>query len=157
VYFLNAGAWRVQSIPYELFLLLIRIAFLFLLYFFLFQLMRVISSDIRVYSGEKPTSPPAKSRLVVIDPGTTRLRTGVALRLLPVTSLGRRPSNVIVLEDEYVSGEHALLAWRNGTWWLSDVASTNGTFLNGNEVEESTQVSNGDIISLGRVMAKLES
>ena len=50
-------------------------------------------------------------------------------RLL-VTSLGRKPSNAIVLDDDFISGEHSLVSWRDGRAWLEDVASTNGTFLN---------------------------
>jgi pSer/pThr/pTyr-binding forkhead associated (FHA) protein len=74
--------------------------------------------------------------------------------LQAVTSLGRKPSNSIILDDDFVSGEHSLISWRDGRPWLEDVASTNGTFLNDAEVTRPVSISEGDIVGIGGVRLK---
>lgn len=77
--------------------------------------------------------------------------------LLPLTSIGRAATNTIVLQDNYISSEHALLTLRGHQWWLHDLNSRNGTRLNGIELTEAVIVSPGDIISLGEIDLKLEA
>lgn len=81
---------------------------------------------------------------------------GATFPLLPVTTLGRAPTNTIVLNDSFCSQEHALLARRGGQWWLEDLDSSNGTRLNGDPVTEPVVVSSGDVIGVGRVDLKVE-
>lgn len=76
--------------------------------------------------------------------------------LSPITSIGRAPSNTVVLEDDYVSGEHALLMLRGQQWWLEDLNSRNGTLLNGTELSEATVISAGDVITIGNTSLKIE-
>ncbi|HZD10397.1 MAG TPA: FHA domain-containing protein [Candidatus Binatia bacterium] len=76
--------------------------------------------------------------------------------LSPVTSIGRANSNTVVLEDDFVSGEHALLMLRGQQWWLEDLNSRNGTLLNGARLTEATVVSPGDVIVIGNVQLKVE-
>lgn len=76
--------------------------------------------------------------------------------LLPVTSMGRSPNNLIVLPDNYASGEHALLTLRGQQWWLEDLGSRNGTRLNNLPVAGATVVSAGDIIMIGNTHLKIE-
>jgi pSer/pThr/pTyr-binding forkhead associated (FHA) protein len=63
---------------------------------------------------------------------------------------------VVSLDDEFLSTEHALLSWRQNAWWLEDLGSTNGTFLNGIQVTRATPVASGDIVEVGRVALRLE-
>jgi hypothetical protein len=81
---------------------------------------------------------------------------GTSYPLLPLTSLGRSPTNTIVLIDTFCSQEHALVTWRGGQWWLEDRNSSNGTLLNGEPVTEPVVVSSGDVITVGRVELKVE-
>lgn len=76
--------------------------------------------------------------------------------LLPVTSVGRAPSNTVMLEDEYASGEHALVMLRGRQWWLEDLNSRNGTLLNGEPLDEMTMISPGDIVTIGSTRLKIE-
>ncbi len=68
-------------------------------------------------------------------------------------SIGRRSGNDIVLSDAYVSGQHAIIAFRDGAFYLSDVGSTNGTLLNGVRLEPNVpiELSAGDEIRLGQL------
>jgi len=76
--------------------------------------------------------------------------------LHPLTSIGRAQSATIVIDDNYISQEHALLTERNGQWWLEDLDSRNGTLLNGVQLTESAVISSGDLITIGSVQLKVE-
>ena len=76
--------------------------------------------------------------------------------LSPVTSIGRASTNSIVLEDDYVSNEHALLLLRGQQWWLEDLDSRNGTLLNGVPLTEATVVGPGDVIVIGTMQLRVE-
>ncbi len=146
---------NIQTLPFDIFILGLRIAFIGLIYLFLFQVMRVTVRDLRQPSA--PESAPARSRygkLVVVEPGRSRLVPGTVFTLQAVTSLGRKPSNSIVLDDDFVSSEHSLISWRDGRAWLEDVASTNGTFLNEAEISRPVTITEGDIIGIGGVRLK---
>lgn len=65
-----------------------------------------------------------------------------------VNSIGRQLDNDIVLEDRRVSRHHAQLRYEHGTHCLYDLASANGSFVNGERVERAL-LRDGDFISLG--------
>jgi pSer/pThr/pTyr-binding forkhead associated (FHA) protein len=66
--------------------------------------------------------------------------------------IGRLPSNDIVLNDPTVSKYHAILRIDKAGVTLTDLNSTNGTFVNGNRVEDSIQLNELDIVKLGLVL-----
>jgi len=144
----------LQSLPFDIFILLLRVAFIFLLYFFLFQVVRVLMRDLRQVQPAPP--PPALyGQAVVVDPGSSRLTPGTAFNLEPVTTLGRKLTNTIPLDDNFVSGEHARLFLRDNRWWVEDWNSTNGTQVNGAEITQPTPLLDGDIVGVGGVRLKL--
>jgi hypothetical protein len=146
---------NVQTLPFDIFILGLRIAFIALLYLFLFQVMRVLVRDLRNVAPSEGQQLRSKyGRLVVVEPGRSHLSSGMTFTLQAVTSLGRKPSNTIVLDDDFVSSEHSLISWRDGRAWLEDVASTNGTYLNEAEVTRPAALSEGDIIGIGAVRLK---
>ncbi|MFN9727678.1 FHA domain-containing protein [Acidovorax sp.] len=65
------------------------------------------------------------------------------------TTLGRRPYNDIVIDNLAVSGEHAVIRMVGKDVEIEDLASTNGTYVNGKAVK-SNQLRNGDIIEVGK-------
>lgn len=144
-----------QTLPFDIFILALRIAFIGLIYLFLFQVMRVIVRDLRQTAPAEAPGPRSRyGKLVVVESGRTRLTPGLSYTLQSVTSLGRKPSNTIVLDDDFVSGEHSLISWRDGRAWLEDVASTNGTYLNEAELSRPVALSEGDIVGIGAVRLK---
>ena len=60
-----------------------------------------------------------------------------------------------MLNDTFVSSEHALLVWNGKGWVLEDLGRTNGTQVNGHQVKRAVAVKPGDVIALGRVKLKL--
>ena len=65
-----------------------------------------------------------------------------------VITLGRHPDSHVVLPSISVSSHHATIKRRNGEFYLQDLGTTNGTKLNGVEVEEA-KLANGDQVTLG--------
>lgn len=64
--------------------------------------------------------------------------------------IGRDPSNQIVLnDDKYSSRFHAWITYETNRFWLEDLGSTNGTLLNGGQVERREPLSSGDKIRIG--------
>jgi hypothetical protein len=97
-----------------------------------------------------------RGHLVVVTSQLDNMMVGQSLPLLPLTTLGRSPTNTIPLPESYISNEHAVLQWREGQWWLEDLNSSNGTLLNDIPVLEPVVVSSGDFIALGSVRFRLE-
>ena len=65
------------------------------------------------------------------------------------TTLGRRPRNDIVIEHLAISGDHAVLHWRDGAVELEDLDSTNGSFINGKRVQRQ-RLASGDLLEMGK-------
>jgi len=63
--------------------------------------------------------------------------------------LGRSPDNDVILRDPATSGHHARLERRGDQFWLVDLGSTNGTFVNGESVQEK-QLNHGDRLTVGQ-------
>lgn len=74
----------------------------------------------------------------------------------PVVNIGRADYNDIVLPDESVSTTHAKLQRREGVWVLVDLDSTNGTFVDGEQVKGETPLAPGATVRFGDVSALFE-
>lgn len=74
----------------------------------------------------------------------------------PELRIGRDPSCDVRLDDDTVSTQHARLSYRNKQWWIEDLLSTNGTFLNDERVETPTILINEDEIRVGKVLLIVE-
>jgi pSer/pThr/pTyr-binding forkhead associated (FHA) protein len=68
-----------------------------------------------------------------------------------IVMIGRVPSNHIVIDDPTVSAQHALLLRVGASYWLKDLNSTNGTYINGVLVTDA-ELKDGDTIQLGSVV-----
>ncbi len=66
----------------------------------------------------------------------------------PIT-LGRSRANAVVLTDASVSREHARVSYRDGSWWVEDLGSKNGTKVNGRRIDKAAALSPGDSLQLG--------
>ena len=71
-------------------------------------------------------------------------------------TIGRRPSNDVCIQDRSVSGKHAKLTVREDGTWLQDVGSTNGTWLDGDAVDEQ-RLEDGDEVLIGKVRLKIHT
>ena len=151
--------------------LILKIAFLAILWLFIILIAAVVNSDMvgrrakKPKKSDEPVSAPAKPAkapkrnrkepwVLAIDSG---IHAGDRLQLVPDVHIGRSEACELVLDDDYVSNMHAELKHRdNGTWVLSDLGSTNGTFVNQMRITNPTPVGVHDIIRIGEVQMRLE-
>ena len=63
-------------------------------------------------------------------------------------TIGREPDNGVAIADQEVSRKHSKLVLQNGQYVISDLGSTNGTFVNGQRVDSEHILASGEIISL---------
>jgi pSer/pThr/pTyr-binding forkhead associated (FHA) protein len=73
----------------------------------------------------------------------------------PEVTIGRDPACDATLEDKTVSNEHARLSFHHNQWWLEDLQSTNGTFLNEERVSAPTVVTTSDQVRCGQVVLNI--
>jgi hypothetical protein len=132
---------------------ILRLLFLALLYLFLWAVLRGLLRDLRAAARE----PGAElGRLVVVASPGGEPAPGASFSLDAVTTLGRDVNNTIVIDDEFASASHAVLSYRGRTWYVEDLGSTNGTFVNGSPVEGTAPAAFGDELQLGNVRLRLE-
>lgn len=125
------------------------LSFLGVLFYFLY-------ADLRATRLEAGGQPATFGSLRVLSNRTGNPPVDSLVELAPITTIGRHSRNNIVLNDTYISGEHALLSWRDAQWWLEDLGSRNGTLLNDIALTDPVVISAGDVISIGEVRFKLE-
>lgn len=79
---------------------------------------------------------------------------------LPLTSsavlMGRAASCTLVLDDDYSSSRHARIFPDQGRWYVEDLGSTNGTFVDRNRITEPTRVGVGSQIKVGQSTLELQ-
>jgi hypothetical protein len=139
--------------PIVLVVWLVRLLFLGLLYLFLFRVARALVADLRSAAREPGLE---LGRLVVAASPSGEPAEGTTLALDAITTIGREVNNAIVVDDQFASADHAILTYRGRTWYVEDLASTNGTFVNGNKVEGLAPLGFGDTIQIGQVRFRHE-
>ena len=131
----------------------LRITFVVLIYLFFFFVVRALWRDLRTTIAGAGQ---ALGRLVVVTAPEGRPAPGSSLALDAVNTIGRDVNNSIVIDDSFVSAEHALLTFRGRAWYVEDRGSTNGTWLNGQRVESYLPLGYGDELQIGQVRLRLE-
>ncbi len=139
--------------PYFLALWIVRLAFLALLYLFLFGIVRVLLRDLRSAAREPGTE---LGRLVVLASPDGEPPRGAVFPLDAVSTIGRDVNNTIVVDDPFASAEHAVLTFRGRAWYVEDRGSTNGTYVNGSLLDDVAPLGFGDEIQVGRVRFRLD-
>jgi len=69
----------------------------------------------------------------------------------PEVIIGRSASSDHPISDETVSARHARLSYHHNQWWVEDLKSTNGTYLNDERVNVPTVMVSGDELRCGQV------
>jgi hypothetical protein len=160
----------LASIAVEELLLVLKIAFVVLLYLFIWRIVRTASKDLRLPQesfilapsqasefGRVPDSgTPSTGRLVVVRSPTLKPGEERTLNSTPLT-VGRGPQNDVALKgDDYASATHARVEPRRDGVWVEDVGSTNGTFLNGIKLTRARKLTPGDVLRVGETELRYE-
>lgn len=147
--------------PIEL-LTLMKLVLLALLYLFVARTVRTVS--VELYGGRKRATPtPRPSVAAPVDTARRSRKIPKEIVLHPPEGphtviglrghglvLGRSDAADVLVDDLYVSDEHAEILPDDGSWSVRDLGSTNGTFLNGAKVTRPTPLAVGDQLRLGK-------
>jgi hypothetical protein len=157
-----------DSVAVDELLLVLKIAFLVLLYLFIWRIVRTASRDLRLpqesfilapsaAAGVHASRPgPVTGRLVVVKSADLQDGEGFELNSAQLT-IGRGNQNDIpIATDEYASARHARFEPRQDGVWVQDLGSTNGTFLNGTRLDRPRRLANGDIVRVGETDLRYE-
>lgn len=141
----------------EAIILLLRLALVAIVYLFVVFVVLAAGRDLRraAATARPERVHEATARLIVVDPGATSLTPGETLILQPMTRLGRSGQSTILLDDTFVSNDHAVIVQRNGGWWLTDCGSTNGTAVNERPVHGEVGLAPGDVVAIGDVRLRI--
>jgi len=74
---------------------------------------------------------------------------------IPEVIIGRDPACSFSIQDETISSRHTRMSYHHNQWWVEDLNSTNGTFLNDDRVYTPTVVISGDEIRCGQIVLKV--
>jgi hypothetical protein len=139
----------------ETLILFLRFAVLIALYLFLWQVILVVWRDLRRPTAGEMDGSRSAGRLIVVEGGPTSYQPGHSFPIYGNATVGRGSDNTIVLSDSFVSTSHAILSFRDGSWWLADLDARNGTWVNAERVKGEIRIHPGDLISIGQVKMKL--
>lgn len=139
---------------WSIFLFVMKWIFLGLVYLVLFLLVIGVQREMRLRLPQASSSSTVTSfgRLRVVQPGSDpRLQPGAILPLMPETILGSQAGSDLVLRSRFISGQHARLQWDGASWWVDDLNSTNGTFINHQRLTPGVPaaLSSGSILEIG--------
>ncbi len=137
-------------------LLVMQLGFLVILYLLLLGFARSLLRDLRSAEMTQEASQSGIGRLAVVESPNDEPVAGRNIALGPINSIGRNVNSTVYVEDDFVSGSHAMLTFRGRSWFIEDLGSTNGTYVNGHRVERPVALSFGDELMIGRVRMRLE-
>ncbi|RLV48422.1 FHA domain-containing protein [Nocardioides mangrovicus] len=155
----------------ELTLLLIRFAYLAVLWIFVLSAVSVIRSDIfgaraARQEAERGTARRPRGRAAKKakprrgDPTNVTIVEGgqsgevVSLAQAPLL-IGRGSDAAIRLEDDYVSTRHARIASNDDQWYVEDLGSTNGTYVGSTRITQPTTLTLGSQVRIGKTVLEL--
>lgn len=137
----------------------LKFLFLALLYLFIARAIRVIYIDLvgprvprpqRQQGGGRPRR--GKPRTVVVTEPERSART---YPLRDELVVGRSDKCHVVLQDTYCSQVHARLYAKDGAWFVEDLGSTNGTYLNRMKVTAPAPLAAGDQVRVGKTLLEV--
>ena len=149
-------------------LLVLKIAFLVLLYLFIWRIVRTIGRDARTpedsfvlapagLGGRGAERPPASTRLVVEKSSILQVGGEFPLDSVGLT-VGRGDQNDLALAgDEFASARHVRIEPRRDGVWVHDLGSTNGTYVNGVRIGAPIRLAPGDVVRVGETDLRLEA
>lgn len=134
-----------------IFLLVVRIFIALGLYTFLGWAFWTLYQDLIAQSRTLSLEALPRLSLRVPDEPTPRIYQQLEI------NIGRDAGCNLCLADSTVSSHHARILYRQGQWWLEDLNSTNGTYLNQTRLAEPVVLTGGDVIRCGQVQFSIEN
>ncbi|KNF09517.1 FHA domain protein [Gottschalkia purinilytica] len=126
-----------------------RYIFIVLIYLFMLGIIRLIYLDIksmRTFNGENSTYLKLINRKETVP-----FKIKDEYTLENEVKIGRSNQNDIVIRDPYLSKNHARIITDEGQFFVEDLKSINGTYINNNRIYDVTKLKNGDRIKVGQI------
>ncbi|AQR97932.1 MULTISPECIES: FHA domain-containing protein [Clostridium] len=133
------------------------LVFIVILYVIIYYALKIMYKDVK-NGGKKrrPTVVKGNYGLEIMSSGSVKeLKEGSIIPIRSDLTIGRKSDNLIVLNEQHISGNHAKILVRNDSLFLEDLNSTNGTYLNGTKITGKVKLSNKDEIKIGNVIFKI--
>ncbi len=160
----------LASAQVETTLLALKIAFLVLLYLFIWRIVRSAARDLRLPQESMILGPQQAAaaglvpqpqslelgRLVVLSSPALDEGDVVALDAHPLTVGRGRNNDIAIPEDDYASSRHARFEPRRDGVYVEDIGSTNGTFVNGIRLTRDRRLIPGDVVRVGETDLRFE-
>lgn len=126
-----------------------------IVYIIIFLALKIMYKDIKS-GGKKKVTRKKAFGLEVLDAGENSiLKNGGVIPIQGELTIGRKNNNMLVLDDQFVSGNHVRIFIKNTDNMIEDLGSTNGTELNGVRLEERAILKVGDEIQVGSALFKV--
>jgi FHA domain len=159
-----------DSIAVDEALLILKVLFLVLLYLFIWRIVRSASKDVRL-PQESFILRPDQAQAAGLAHAPSPIKTGTLVVLKSpaleegarfeldsaALTIGRGGQNDVPLEeDEFTSARHARFEPRGDGVWVQDRGSTNGTFVNGTQIDRPRRLAPGDVVRVGETDLRYE-
>jgi len=127
--------------------------FVIIIYLFILRVIRMVYTDIRVLSRKKDAADPTVTYIKLINlRDSLDFPVSESYGIIKDTIIGRGKACDIIIDDPFLSAEHAEILVRDGGHYLYDMESTNGTFLNGKAVTgDPIELIGGDRVEIGQL------
>lgn len=132
---------------------LLKLAFVGLLYLFLWQMARSIGGHLGADTSSGRRGTRRVGRLLVVRSDT---QAGASVAVTDSVVLGRSPEADALLDDPYASMFHLRLTMDGDTMSLADLGTTNGTYVNGRRVTSPVVLNSGDSVQVGKTIMEVK-
>ena len=153
----------------ELTLLLVKIGVLALLWLFLALLLGTMRRELRMAERVVTAAPDAVTRVTrprrgrrggpakLVVTGGDASPAEVSLAVVEQVSVGRGHDNTVIVDDEYTSTRHARFFQHGQVWFIEDLQSTNGTWIDSSRLLQPSPIEPGMVVRIGKVTLELQT
>lgn len=134
---------------FNLLSILLRYVFIIIIYLFIFSIIRLIYLDIRSINTVSTDDSAYLKLINKVDSLPYKMSDHYSIE--EVLTLGRANDNSIYIKDPFVSKRHMKITEDEGEYYLEDLNSANGTFLNEEKILDVVRLDSGDIIKVGNI------
>ena len=132
---------------------LLKLAFVGLLYLFLWQMARSLGGHLGAGSAAASRGTRKAGELTIVRSDS---QVGTRIAVTAAAVLGRSPEADFLLDDPYASMFHLRLTMDGDTMVVADLGTTNGTYVNGRRITSPVSLNAGDSVQVGKTIMEVK-